>query len=83
MADQKPGLGKRAIKFVTFAGLYRLTFPHQAYAYLDPGSGSYFIQLTFASLLGVLVAIKAYGKRLFRLLTGLLTKRGGNEKGGN
>lgn len=36
-------------------------------AYLDPGSGSFILQLILASLLGLGFVIKAYWKKLVRL----------------
>jgi hypothetical protein len=47
-------------------------FPAQAHAYLDPGTGSYIIQIALAALVGALFAvrlfwgrIKAFFRRLF------------------
>ncbi len=47
---------------LTFAVLllYFLVFPQKAYAYLDPGSASYFFQMIIAALLGVFFTIKLY-----------------------
>lgn len=41
-----------------------LIFPKDAYAYLDPGTGSYILQLLIAALLGGLFAVKLYWKRI-------------------
>ncbi len=38
--------------------------PHRDTAYLDPGSGSYLLQLLIAGLLGVLFVIKAYWRTI-------------------
>lgn len=50
--------------------LVSLTFFHlqsrNAYAYVDPGTGSFFLQLLIASLLGAAFTIKKYFKRLFK-----------------
>ena len=35
-----------------------------AYAYIDPSSGSYFLQLLLASLLGAAFAVKIYWRRV-------------------
>ena len=47
-------------------------FPAQAHAYLDPGTGSYIIQIALAALVGALFTvrlfwgrIKAFFRRLF------------------
>ena len=43
---------------ITLTLIFVLCFP--AYAYLDPGTGSYFIQIIIATLLGAMYAIKHY-----------------------
>jgi hypothetical protein len=39
-----------------------LAFPRPAYAYLDPGTGSYILQLILAALLGAAFAVKLFWK---------------------
>lgn len=39
-------------------------FPVQAYAYLDPGTGSFLLQTALAVIAGAAIAIKAYWYRL-------------------
>jgi len=41
-----------------------ITLTKNAYAYLDPGTGSYFFQLLIAGLLGALFLIKSFWKNL-------------------
>lgn len=36
-----------------------LILPRQVYAYIDPGSGSYLIQIIIASLVGILISFKS------------------------
>ena len=38
-------------------------------AYLDPGSGSMLLQMLLGGIAGVVVSIKMFGKRVFRMLT--------------
>jgi len=38
-------------------------------AYLDPGSGSMLLQMLLGGIAGVVVSIKMFGKRVFRVLT--------------
>ncbi|OFY26523.1 MAG: hypothetical protein A2275_10880 [Bacteroidetes bacterium RIFOXYA12_FULL_35_11] len=45
-----------------------LLFPSDAYAYLDPGTGSYIMQLLIAFVLGGLFAIKLYWKKVKDLI---------------
>ena len=47
---------KTAIIILTL--IFVLCFP--AYAYLDPGTGSYFLQIIVATLLGAMYTIKHY-----------------------
>lgn len=40
-----------------------------AYAYIDPASGSYILQMALAGLLGALFALKMYWKKVKAFLT--------------
>lgn len=46
------------------AGLLFFVLTHDAHAYIDPGSGSYILQLIIAGLLGAAFAVKIYWKRI-------------------
>ncbi len=48
-----------AILIVTF-----LLFPKSTYAYLDPGSGSYIVQILIASLAGIGFFVKTYWNQI-------------------
>lgn len=41
-----------------------LLFPPPTYAYIDPGTGSYLVQVVIAGLLGVLVSLRIYWARI-------------------
>lgn len=43
-------------------------------AYLDPGSGSFILQLLLASLLALLVFVKAYWKKIKAIYARLLSR---------
>ena len=45
-------------------GFCWLLFPPPTYAYIDPGTGSYLVQVVIAGLLGVLVSLKFYWARI-------------------
>ena len=45
------------------------------HAYLDPGSGSYFIQLLLASLMGALFVIGIYRRKVTDFFRKLFSKR--------
>ena len=44
--------------------LFCFVFSREAYAYLDPGSGSYIFQLILGSILGMGFTIKIYFKQI-------------------
>ena len=49
-------------------------FPGQAHAYLDPGTGSYFIQIALAALVGTLFAIRLFWGRIKAFFRKLFSK---------
>ena len=53
---------------------------HDAYAYMDPGTGSYLFQLLMASILGALFAIKMYWKSLKVFFKNLFSRDCGADK---
>lgn len=55
--------------------LLSLTLTDNVYGYLDPGTGSYFLQLTLAALLGSLYAIKVYWKKIRSFFKNIFSKR--------
>ena len=57
---------------ITLTLIFVLCFP--AYAYLDPGTGSYFIQIIIATLLGAMYAIKHYLYKIKLFCIDLLSK---------
>ena len=61
----------KIMKVVLIVSLFYLAFPQKAYAYLDPATGSYVLQIIIAALVGGLFVIKQYYskiKGLFRKL---------------
>jgi hypothetical protein len=49
--------------------------PTQAAAYIDPGSGSFLIQMLLAGLLGVSMVIKIYWRRIKKAISRLFKSR--------
>jgi len=47
--------------------------PRAAYAYLDPGTGSYIFQLLIAGLLGGLLAVKIFWSSIKKFLINLFS----------
>jgi len=52
----------------------------RAHAYIDPGSGSYIIQVMIAAVLGGLYSLKLFWRRLIDRITGLFKKKPDEEK---
>lgn len=54
-----------------------LIFPLQAFAYLDPGTGSYVLQVMVGALLGGAFAVKAFWKNIRSFISDIVkTKKG-------
>jgi len=56
------------MKVLFFLILFFFIFPSQALAYLDPGTGSYFIQLIIGGFLGGLYLTKSFWSNLLKKL---------------
>lgn len=56
------------------------TLPDYAYAYLDPGTGSFMLQLIIGGLVSTLFTIKIFWRRIIGLLTGMLRRKKKNEE---
>ncbi|HEX5133636.1 MAG TPA: hypothetical protein VFX92_14270 [Candidatus Krumholzibacteria bacterium] len=50
-----------------------------AHAYLDPGTGSYILQMLVAGLLGATFAIKMFWTRIKRFFAGVFSRSGRNQ----
>ena len=57
------------------AGLLVLTSAQDAFAYVDPGTGSYVLQLIMAGLLAAAFALKSYWKNITAFLSKLLSRK--------
>ncbi len=57
-----------------------LAFPRRAEAYIDPGTGSFVLQLLVGGALGTLLTVKLYWKRLKTYLRDRFSK-GSDEEG--
>lgn len=60
--------------------LFHLIFPQKAYAYLDPGTGSYILQLIIAVSLGGLFAVKLFWNRIKIFFKNLFSRGKKREK---
>jgi hypothetical protein len=61
---------KLFIKILLVLSLYQLLSPSTAHAYLDPGSGSFFLQSLLAFLFGVIITVRMF----WRDIKGFFTK---------
>ena len=57
------------------AGLLVLIFADVAHAYLDPGTGSFILQMLLAGLVGGIVAIKIFWRSIKLKLSSLFSKK--------
>ena len=53
-----------------FIALVDVIWPSPVYAYIDPGNGSYILQILVAGTLGLLYAIKLFWTRIVDFLRG-------------
>lgn len=58
------------LKSSIILAVFIFCFTNSAFAYLDPGSGSYILQMLIAGFLGGLYAIKLYWVRIVNFFTG-------------
>jgi len=54
----------RLVVSILVLTLFSLIFPRKAHAYLDPGTGSYILQILIAVLIGALFSIKLFWNRI-------------------
>jgi len=52
------------VKLVALLSLFYLMAPQWAHAYLDPGTGSYVLQLVIGAFVGILFAAKVFWKNI-------------------
>jgi len=65
---------KVMISVSVFLVFFILFFSTPVYAYIDPGTGSYIIQLLLAGFLGALLAVKIFWKKLKIFFSNLFNK---------
>lgn len=64
----------RIIIILALLAVIDLSFPRHAYAYLDPGTGTYLLQLLVAALLGAAVGIKIFWYKIKLFLKKLFSR---------
>jgi len=74
-------LSKSIVTSLVLAAIVCLFFPASAYAYLDPGTGSYIFQLILAGIVGFLFVLRLYWKRIKGFFTRSSSENAGAEIG--
>ena len=65
---------QNTIMFIFF-GLFFLMFPRITYAYLDPGTGSYVLQVVLAAMVGLAYTLKIYWTNVKTFFLNLFSKK--------
>lgn len=70
-------------KILMVFALFYLIFPKEAYAYLDPGTCSYVLQIIIAVLIGAVLSIKIGWGKIRTFFANIFPKRqkGGKDRG--
>jgi uncharacterized membrane protein YqgA involved in biofilm formation len=68
----------KVVLLALFGSLF--LFPGLAWAYLDPGTGSFILQMVIGAALGGLVAIGVFWKRFAAWLRRVFSRGGSNDK---
>jgi len=66
---------KSAVLIVVSLVVIELASPPGVYAYIDPGSGSYVVQVVLATILGGLFAVKIYWNKIKEFIGKLFPKK--------
>jgi hypothetical protein len=70
----------RSMPMLATLTLLYLLFPFEAHAYLDPGTGSYILQIALATIVGIGFAIKLFWGRIKSFFQDLRSKGEGSEQ---
>jgi hypothetical protein len=66
---------RQTIHVFLLAGILLLLLPRETHAYIDPGTGSYILQIVLAALLGALFALKIFWNNVKSFFAKLLPGR--------
>ena len=70
---------KRSTELAIFAAAIYFLIPQKAFAYIDPGTGSYVIQVITAAFIGFLFSIKMFWNNIKVYFSKLLNKQQSDE----
>ena len=65
---------KKFVVVGVFASLFCFMFPAVSYAYLDPGTGSYLLQIVIALFAGTIIFVKIYWNKIKIFFTNIHSK---------
>lgn len=65
----------KSFTFMTILFVIYFAFHQEAYAYLDPGTGSYILQMIVAALLGGLFAVKLLWSKIKNVLEKFILRK--------
>lgn len=74
LSSQKVRVSRGCFSFLFFSGLL---FTRQAHAYLDPGNGSFFIQILIAALVGIPLTFTHWFKKFKEFIRSRFKKPSG------
>lgn len=69
------------IKLLLFITLIYLLAPGTAYAYIDPGTGSYILQILIAAFIAAAFAIRSFWENVKMFFRGLFKNQKEDKKG--
>lgn len=67
------------VTVILCALIFNLIFYNNAYAYIDPGTGSYFLQMIIATALGGLFMIKLYWQKVKALVSNMFCHKSNSD----
>ena len=70
---------KQKIIMYIFLGILYLIFPRAIYGYLDPGTGSYILQIILAVFVGAAFTIKIYWAKIKNVFVNIFSKKDKNK----
>ena len=76
----KGAIMSRSIQLVIFIGIYYILYPNSAHAYLDPGTGSFVIQIIIGFFVGGLYFLKTYWHKIIVFFKNVFHKKDKSKK---
>jgi hypothetical protein len=66
---------KDALRILVMVGVLLLVLARDSFAYVDPGTGSYILQLIMAGLLAAAFTLKSYWRNIAAFLSRLISRK--------